>query len=730
MSRLGGRSRTRARPLAAFLAEHAVGAKRALLTAGAAVVLLPLLANPEARLPEGPTLGAPWWPGAGALVAGAAWILQGIASRARRDPVTPGPRSVRDVLLLGGLPLYLLYVGNGFLLSTHDNLATRQLPSLILTEGTLDLSSRRPFDDRTKWHYASLWIGDQTLPSFPLGTAFLAVPYTALALGASRGEVSDALLVRWEKHFAALLAVASTLLFFLALRRRAGEGPALATTAVLALATPFVPYASQGLWSTTGETFCFALAFWLLFGREGSVRPAALAGLSMAFAYLCRPSALLPLAALGILLLVRHRRSAFPYAVSAAIGLSLVTAGLWILYDHPLGGYGVINARESLYGGRLATGFLGNLASPSRGAFVWLPYLLFLPLALPRRDADAPLRAWWWLSLAVAAALYALASSYDAWWGGWSIGPRLVGEASLFLALATLPLWMRWRELRVELRAAFLVAVVAAASTQILATYRGPAAFKWNPTVDFIAHPEVFWSWRNSQLAAVWWPGWRYHLDPAQAEVVDASARGDARWHRVDLAPVANGRFDEDPFRPHAPKEWPRFARIDPAALNRVGALFHFAPRGAPNAVTTCRAKQPPAIPIPGLPARRIFAILSAFVTGEDTPGRTLASLEIEYADGSRETLPVRLAGEVFPYAESPRRMPVPRERVYFGDPFERQVLVTSAFEPSRTDAEIVAIRPRNAEARPNEGIVLVALTLELAEGAPRAVGDGATKRS
>lgn len=712
-----------------ILRDRAGGLKLALLAAAGSVAAAPLCCDPKTPLAAAPSLGAPFWVGPGALVALATGLAYAVLPALRRSRRDRGRTSGLD-LLLAAFPLYLLYVGNGFLLSSHDNLATRHLPSLILSEGTLDLSSRPPFDDRTKWHYASLWIGERTLPSFPLGTALLAVPYTALALGASGGEVGDALLVRWEKHFAALLAVASAALFFLALRRRAREGPALAATLVLALATPFIPYASQGLWSTSGETFCLALALWLLFGRVGSRLHASLAGLAMAFATLCRPSALVPMAALGALLLVRDRRSALHYGVSGALALALVGAGLWSLYAHPLGGYGFINARTSLYGSRLATGFLGNLVSPSRGALVWLPYLLFVPLALRRREADAELRAWWCMSLAVAAAVYALASSYDAWWGGWSIGPRLVGEASLFLALATLPLWLAWRELRAGLRAALLAAVAAAASTQILATYRGQAAFDWNPTVDFVAHPEVFWSWRNSQLAAVWWPGWRFRLARGEAGAVAARAETASRWYRVDLSPVANARFDEDPFRPHVAGAWPRFARIDPGALNHAAARFHFAPRGAPNAITTCRVKQPPGIPIPRLPARRIHAILSAFVTGEETPGRTLATLEIEYVDGQRESLPVRVGEEVFPYAESPRELPVPDARIYFGEPSERQVLVASEFAPSRSDAEIVAIRPANSGAGPNEGIVLVALTLELVDAAPLASGDGARERS
>jgi hypothetical protein len=720
--------RTDARSWAAWLVAHERTVQRALLAAAALVVLLPLGADLETPLPGGPTLAGPWWTGAGALVAGAAWLVRAVAARQRRER-GEGRRPSRgaDLFLLGALPLYLLCVGNGALLSSADNLPTRWLPSLLLQERTLDLS-RLPAFSAPGDHYASWWIGERRLSAFPLGTAFLALPHAALALAGSQGQMSDALVLRWEKHLAALLCTASALLLFLALRGRAGERAAFAAAAVFAVATPAFTYAGQGLWSTTGETFWLCVALYALLGR--GIRPATAfaAGLALGFAYLCRPTALIPMGALGLLLLVRDRRSAGVYALACLAALAAATAFLWSAYGHPLGGYGIHNAHAKLYGRSLGEGLLGNLASPSRGILVWLPYLVFVPAAL-RRAGDRDARAWTWLALAVVGATFGLAASYERWEGSWSIGPRLMAESAPFLALLTVPLWRGFGTLRPALRTVFVLAVAAAGATQVAAAYRGRAAFEWNPTVDHRAHPEALWSWRNGQLAAIWWPGWRFRLDPAEAASVAGTGRAAGRLFRVDLAPVANARFDEDPFRPHVAGAWPRFARIDPEALNLPSARFHFAARGAPNAITTCRVKQAPALPIPGLATRRIHALLSAFVAGEAAPGRELASLELAYADGAREELPVRVGEEVFPYADSPRREPVPRERVYLGDPAERQVLVETAFTPARPDAPLVAIQARNAGAGANEGIAVLALTLELSDGAALASGGGAGRR-
>jgi hypothetical protein len=672
--------------------------------AAVAVVALPLLVDPHVALPGRPSAGGPFRVGAGAFVA-AGLLAIGLL---RRRAGAGAPAVPLELGLAAALGLYLVYVGNGVFLGSGDSLSTRYLPSVLLREGTLDLSGAPPFRSRETWHYSVLWLGERTLPSFPLGTAFLALPYTGLALALQGGAPDGELLLRLEKHLSALLAVASTALLFGALRPRVGPAAAAAASALFALASPLVTYSSQALWSTTGELFCIALAlFWLLPPRPGAwAAPAA--GVAMGMAFLCRPTALLALGALGTALALREPRRARGFLAGAALALAAVTLLHQLAYGHPLGGYGLVNARPELYRADPAAGLLGLLASPSRGLLFFLPWVASLAFGWRFVARDPQLRPWCAAALAASALGGGLAASYVKWWGGHSVGPRLLIEASPFLALLAAPLFARWRSLPVGLRAATLAAALFAGATQLRAAY-GSGAWQWSAAVDVDVHPEVLWSWRNGQLAAIWWPGWQFRLAPEEVAGLEEVAVETGRFRRVDLAAVANARYDQDPFRPGA-EHPPRFARLDPDALNRPRAPFHFGPRGAPNVVSTAAPGGAPAIPLPGLRAERLHLLLSADASPGAEPAE-VARLELVYADGAREELALRLHREVFPYDPDPFKAPLPPERLYFGRPAGHQALARTTLEPSRPEALLASVRLRGRPAGP--AVALFALTVE-----------------
>jgi hypothetical protein len=630
-----------------------------------------------------------------------------------------------DLLLLGAFPLYLLAVGNGFLLSSGDNLPARHLPSLVVQEGSLDLSKRSPFSRSD--HYSVRRRDGGTRSALPIGTPLLAVPYAAAALGASRGEVTPHLLLRWEKHFSALLAVASACLLFAGLRHGFGTRVALATTVVFAIATPFFTHNAQAMWSTTGEVFCLCGILYLALKRPAGLWPTPLAGALAGLAFLCRPTAMIPLAVLAAAALIRDRRAGLPFAIGIGVVVGAVALAQQAWLGHPLGGHGLSNAHSQFFDSTPAEGLLGGLVSPSRGMLVFMPFLALVPFAGWAARAEAELRHWWWASLAAVLLGYLLAMSYFKWWGGHCIGPRAMVETAPFLALLTLPFWRRWGSLQPWLRSAFVVSLLIAGATQVAAAYTR-RAFVWNAIVDVDLHSDVLWSWRNSQLAAIWRPGWSYRLDPEVVEPVRETGGDPERWHRVDLAGVANARFDADPFRPGL-EAVPRFGRLDPRALNLPGARFHFAARGLPNAITTCSAEEAPEIPIPELRAERIHAILSARWPERDG-APVIGRLRVNYADATVEELPIRLNRDVFRLEPSPRRRPVPPDRIYFGDPEEMQVLVASTFSPNRPDAKIVSLQPRNLRPSREHGIAVLALTLELAPTVPSVHTHRAMERS
>jgi hypothetical protein len=440
------------------------------------------------------------WPRSGVIPVLALAVACGTAGvlTAARGRLTP-----RALLIAGAFPLYALYTSNGVNLTSGDNLATRVLPSLLLTQGTLDLSNTPGFDGPVL-PYAAVRSGGRVLNLFPSGTAFVALPHAALALIGSGGRVTPALVSRWEKHAAALITIAAAALLW-ASARRWGEGPALGAAAVFALATPVPANAAQALWSLTGEIFCLALALFL------ALRSRALpawAGVAAGAAFACRPTALAGAIAILLAFLVADRQCAARFAAGLGAALTAVCAVQLVLYGHPLGAYGALNTAHGAFNANPARGLAGVLASPSRGLLIFCPWVLVLPLGLASaRSRDDGLFVWSLASLAATVGTILVAATHVSLSGGWflldpgwCLGPRLMTEAAPFLALASIPFF---REPFRQLRATFLALFAFAAVTQILLAY-APGAWEWDSRVHDPIGPRALWRWKDGQLAAAW----------------------------------------------------------------------------------------------------------------------------------------------------------------------------------------------------------------------------------
>jgi hypothetical protein len=440
------------------------------------------------------------WLGLALLVSVAVTAVVTWWSQADAPPSVDTTHRLRaaDVLLVVAVPVYVLALAHGRIHTSGDNAATRLLGVLLVREHTIDLS-RLPEYQGEPLHYSALRVGNRVLPVYPIGTALISMPYVAAALAIrDPGPVLPPRLVnRWEKHLSALLAATATAALFLALRRIAGEPSALGAAFVFAFATTAFSSMSQALWSTTGEVLFICIALWLVLADEAGAARNLLAGLLLGAAFLCRPTALAAAAAIGLGLVVRRRPGTGWYALGVIVSVLAVVIVLYQLYGHPLGAYGLMH--RTMWGHNVGEGLLGTLLSPSRGILAFCPYLLLCLVAWPGRSANPALRPWLLAATFAVAMNYFVVSVFDHWHGGWSIGPRLLTEATPFLAVLTVPAWLQLAH-RPRLRAPFLLAVAFAAGTQFLCVYTERAERANHLLTDTAA----FWSLRRSQIVALW----------------------------------------------------------------------------------------------------------------------------------------------------------------------------------------------------------------------------------
>lgn len=387
----------------------------------------------------------------------------------------------------------------------------------LVHEGDLDLDEYRGVIPEGEYRVEE--VGGRLRSIFPVGGVLLAAPLVAVADAASGGELAARLRAappdwparKLEKTVASLLVAAAALFLFLAARRRGLTAPqATAAALAFAFATSAWSTASRGLWQHGPLMLLFAVALWLLARAEE--RPAAAAAwsaLPLAFAYLVRPTAAIPLAVFAVVVAVRHpRRLAAWLALAAAVLLpfALWSRGVYGTWLPPY--YGA--ERLALHDGFFEA-LAGHLVSPARGLLVYSPWLAaalagpFVAAGGRRRPGAVEVAC-----LAAAAGVWIAASAFGHWWGGHAYGPRLLADAVPFLVYLALPvvpaMWPRRRAPgeavgRRPLRAAAAGAFVVALAWSLFV--HGRAARSWEPwtwngePIDVDRHPGRLWDWQD-----------------------------------------------------------------------------------------------------------------------------------------------------------------------------------------------------------------------------------------
>jgi len=329
---------------------------------------------------------------------------------------------------------------------------------------------------------------------FPPGVAILALPVLVPAVLAGVSP-SDATAILLLGHLAAaILEAIAALLLWSVFRRFVSARWSVGLVLLYFLATSVRTVASQALWQHAGVHPAVAAALWLVLEeRQLSRWRAFLAGLALGVGTVARQTTAVAL--VGIV-----SRGTFLRSV-AGFGIGIIPL---LVYNAVAFG----NPFEQGYGSKpfdtpISTGLYGLLLSPSRGLFVYAPYLLFAVAALvlawrARGEVAARLRA---LGVAALATLL-LYATYTEWWGGRVFGARFLDDLApvLFAALA----WGIGRGLldRALWRRLFWIG----AGWSLLLFNAAALVYdqKWDTDpVNVNFHPEKLFDWSDPQWLAV-----------------------------------------------------------------------------------------------------------------------------------------------------------------------------------------------------------------------------------
>lgn len=298
--------------------------------------------------------------------------------------------------------------------------------------------------------------------TFGVGAAMSALP-VLIPLQLALLDLRKFPVLMWHaaKLSASLYVAGAAAIVFLIALRFTTRGRALALAAALGLGTCVWSTSSQSLWQHGPNEFFLALGiyFFLAIGdrdpRTGgstediatSPRAALFSGLAFGAATGCRPTSALFAWTIAIYLIRHDRKVARGFILGALpFAFALGAYGTYFFGAPWRTGQGVGGAAIALAKTGSAhvfqtppwEGLAGLLLSPSRGLFVFSPFLLVAlwGIWIVWRSADYPrLRV---LSIAALFVLLLESAHFD-WWGGWSYGYRHIVDLTVVLAVLAAP---------------------------------------------------------------------------------------------------------------------------------------------------------------------------------------------------------------------------------------------------------------------------------------------------
>jgi len=357
---------------------------------------------------------------------------------------------------------------------------------------------------------------------YPPGSSLLSIPFVALIrpLGvspvASDGGYDRYAERRIQRIVAALVMAGFTGLVFASARLALPASWSLWLSLAVALGTQVWSTASRGLWSHTWELLLLGIAVHHLLSNamRGSRISGMLLSTVLAWAYFTRPTAATSIAGVAVYLLLWKREARCTFIAGLLGWLGLLAAYSWAHFGTLLPGY---FHPGRLGVGNLLEGLLGNLFSPSRGLFVYVPSLVFIGYALLRYHALLRQRALLVLAAAVISAHWVAASANPMWWGGYCYGPRMMIDVlpwQALLAIAALRAWRDARETIAPRRLRWERRVAAAALALAVAAQAGGAlssrGMRWNTYPQSVdEQPSRVWDWSDPQFLS-----WRARRRP------------------------------------------------------------------------------------------------------------------------------------------------------------------------------------------------------------------------
>ena len=431
-------------------------------------------------------------------------------------------------MLLLGFGLFTVYTVNGRDLGSYDTSATSMLLLTLARGEGFYLDRFRPILHDTS-HVMPVFVKpwrDHIISRYPVAPAVLVqplvIPQVVLTDHVHPGWDRDPRVAfnecKWlgRRSMAVLISLTSVILYHFLIRIGMGT-VALPVTLAAALGSNLWSVGSQAMWQHGPAAFALMGAISLLYPAPVSRWRLVLAGLAGAVLFSCRLIDGLFTVVMALWLARTQPRGLLWFLpIPSIIAVILFSDNLAHFGEfeggqaelEPCTGEFIIS--RALGQETCSRSATGTLLSPSRGLFIFSPWVAIAMLTVPfaaSRIRRSGLIAWSFLALIP---YFLLFSKYAVWWGGHCFGPRYWTDVMPLLALL-LAFGMDWAAKRSRvLTGAFFATIALAISIQIIGAFCFPSSWNLAP-VDVDTHHQRLWDWHDTELTRCLHETWNQH---------------------------------------------------------------------------------------------------------------------------------------------------------------------------------------------------------------------------
>lgn len=419
------------------------------------------------------------------------------------------PSKARTILLFA--LIFLIYISSVRFMGTIDGAPTRMLPLSILQEGDFDLDEYTPRDKEDFVWFVFIDTGNHYISKYPVLSAILALPIYAIPYFAGV-EFTSTLVITLAKVSAAMITTFSAMFLLFIFRKYISEKWSIFLTIAYALGTSSWSISSQDLWQHGASQLFLIITVYLLLKSKKTDLFYVLIGLSIGLAVAARYLNIIFAALFLIYILYRYRQKIVATILGVILPVSLVAIYQSYYLDKPWQtGYSCgpfINRSVSCIEGwhsNFWDGFGGLLVSPSRGLFVFTPFLIISLLGIwkiwNKKKIENQLdNILLFKYISVGVIIFTIImSKWWAWYGGYTYGPRMMVDIVPYLMLFLIPVVTGGYFKKKSLIIIFSLLVVFSVFAQFTGIIYWDGG--WDDMSDTLSSDHSWlWDWSNSQL--------------------------------------------------------------------------------------------------------------------------------------------------------------------------------------------------------------------------------------